>query len=97
MVEWLEVVEGQGSRAESGGEWSTWRAAEPEEARSGDAAAPVVQRTRASGREVPDRVRRPRTESGPGGTTLTVVGEDSPASEREVATPFLSFFLWGFV
>ena len=91
MVEWLEVVEGKGSRAESGGEWSTWRAAEPEEARSRDAAAPVEQRTRASGREVPERVRRPRTESGPGGTTLTVVGEDSPANEREVVTPFLSF------
>ena len=48
-----------------GREWlSAWRAAEPEEARTGDAAAPVVGRTCAFGREVPERVRRPRKESG---------------------------------
>ena len=71
------------------GEWSTWRAAEPGEARSRDTTAPVAQRTRASGREVPERVRRPRTESGPGGTTLRVVGEDSPATTKgKLRLPF---------
>ena len=45
------------------------------EARTGDAAAPVVWWTCASERGVPERVRRPRERSGPGATTLTVVGE----------------------
>ena len=69
-----------------------WRAADPEEARTGDAAAPVVWRTRASGRGMPERVRQPREESGPGVTTLTVVGEDSPATKGKSR---LLFFLWG--
>ena len=67
-----------------------WRAADPEEARTGDAAAPVVWRTRASGRGVPERVRWPREESGPDGTTLTAGGEDSPATKGKSR---LLFFL----
>ena len=45
------------------------------EARTGDAAAPVVWWTCASERGVPERVRRPRERSGPGATTPTVMGE----------------------
>ena len=44
------------------------------EARTGDAAAPVVWWTCAPGRGVPERVRRPRERSEPGATTLTVGG-----------------------
>ena len=59
----------------------------------GDAAATVVRWTRAFGRGVPERVRGPRKESGPGATTPTVAGETTRRTQREVATPF--HFLWG--
>ena len=61
------------------------------EARTGDVAAPVVWWACASGRGVPERVRRPREKSGPGATTLTVVGEGLTGHKREVPT-FLSGF-----
>ena len=61
------------------------------EARTGDAAAPVVWWTCACGRGVPERVRRPRAESGPGATTPTVVGERTRRSLREVPTLFSGF------
>ena len=45
------------------------------ETRTGGAAEPAVWWTCASGRGVPERVRRPRGRPEPGATTLTVVGE----------------------
>ena len=56
----------------------------------GDAAATVVWWTRTFVRGVPERVRGPRKESGPGATTPTVAGERTRRTQREVATPFLS-------
>ena len=98
--ELLLGVDGQRKLVEKAREsWSrrgpalgAWRAADPEEAWTGDAAAPVVWKTRASSRGVPERVRRPREESGPGVTRLTVGGEDSPATQGKSR---LLFFLWG--
>ena len=51
------------------------------------------------GRGVPERVRGPQEESGPGATTPTVVGERARRTHREVATPlfslgFLCKLLW---
>ena len=69
------------------------------EARTGDAAAPVVWWTCAPGRGVPERVRQPRGRSEPGATKLTVGGErDSTATQREVLL-FLIFvcMLWRLV
>ena len=59
----------------------------------GDAAAPVVWWTCASGRGVPERVRRPREESGAGATTPTDVGEglDGPQGSHH----FLFGVLYG--
>ena len=64
------------------------------EARTGDAAAPVVWWTYASGRGVPERVRRPRERSGPGATTLTVVGEGLTGHKREVPSFLLGFCMY---
>ena len=50
----------------------------------------VVWWTCAFGRGVPERVRGPREESGPGATTPTVVGERTRRTHREVATPLFS-------
>ena len=92
VVEWLVVAEGQkeGWRRERVVDLASGRT---REARSGDAASLVVQRTRMSGREVPERVRRPREELGARHDHADGRGrEDSPATtKREVATPF-SFF-----
>ena len=57
----------------------------------GDAAAPVVWWTCASGRGVPERVHRPRGRSEPGATTLTVVGEGLTGHKREVLSFLLGF------
>uniref|UniRef100_A0A8C4QPS4 VPS37 C-terminal domain-containing protein n=1 Tax=Eptatretus burgeri TaxID=7764 RepID=A0A8C4QPS4_EPTBU len=59
------------------------------EARTADTTAPVVWWTRASERGVPERVRRPREESGPGATTPTDVREglDGKQGSRHFAFP----------
>ena len=52
------------------------------ETRTGGAAVPPVWWTCASGRGVPERVRRPRGRPEPGATTLTVVGEGLDDHQR---------------
>ncbi len=63
------------------------------ETRTGGAAVPAVGWTRASERGVPERVRRPREESGPGATTPEGLEERSPSgTTRSGKSPP---FLWG--